>query len=99
MLQINKKKFRLLFLLIFCVFSVYVLFFSNYSFTTKWRLEREKRELLDSINLEMKRTDTLLYRIQLLENDTFEIEKVAREHYGLIKEGEEIYVVPKEKTE
>lgn len=98
MVQIIRKKLSLLLFLVFSIVSVYFLFFSNYGFTTKWRLEREKKELLDSIHLEMNRTDTIMNRLKLLETDTFEIEKLARELYGLVKEGEEIYVVSKKKA-
>ncbi|MCX7908641.1 MAG: septum formation initiator family protein [Ignavibacteria bacterium] len=96
--QINRKTFRLLLMLIFVLVSVYFLFFSKYGYLTRWRLEKEKKELLQLINSEIKKRDSLEKRINLLENDTLEIERIAREYYGLVKEGEEIYAITKKKA-
>lgn len=98
LLQINRRTFRFFLLLVVFSFFVYYLFFSNFGYIKKWQLEKEKKVLLKQIEEEFKRRDSLENRILLLENDSIEIEKVAREKYGLVREGEEIYAITKKKT-
>ncbi|MGB9771898.1 MAG: FtsB family cell division protein [Candidatus Kapaibacteriota bacterium] len=78
--------------------GVYHLVFSNFGFLNKRKLEKEKKELLNEIKNELNIRDSLENRIKMLETDSLEIEKVAREKYGLVKEGEEIYAITKKKA-
>jgi cell division protein FtsB len=95
--QINRNKLRLFLVIGIIIFFVYLLFFSDFGYLTKWKLERERKDLLLQIQMELNRKDSLENRIKLLQTDTFEIERIAREQYGLVKEGEEIYAITKKK--
>ncbi len=96
--QIGKTHFRILivFLLVSLVF--YSLIFSDYGYIRKWKLEQQKKSLLNNIRRQIEIRDSLRNRIKLLTYDTTEIEKIAREKYGLIKEGEVLYVIGKKKA-
>ncbi len=96
--QTIRQKFRLIFLFFFTLIFVYILFFSKFGLVEKWKLKNQKRELLNQINSQIRLRDSLLKRIELLNKDTFEIEKIARKYYGLVKEGEKIYVVGEKKN-
>ncbi|MFW6276782.1 MAG: FtsB family cell division protein [Bacteroidota bacterium] len=37
--------------------------------------------------------DSLKQRIKMLQKDTSEIERVAREKYGMVKPGEKVYIL------
>ncbi len=97
-IEIKRKFFRFVFVFVLLAWVGYILFFSNYGFVRKWQLEKERKELLNQIREEIRRRDSLEQRIKLLETDTLEIERIAREIYGLVKEGEEIYAITKKKA-
>ena len=42
-------------------------------------------------------SDSLLRHIRILETDTLEIERLARQNFGMIKPGEEVYFTDKKK--
>lgn len=97
-IEIKSKFFRFVFVFVLLAWVGYLLFFSNYGFVRKWKLEKERKELLNQIREEIRRRDSLEQRIKLLETDSLEIERIAREFYGLVKEGEEIYAITKKKA-
>ena len=43
--------------------------------------------------------DSLRKVVHRLEHDTTEIERIARERYGYIREGEEVYLIDRDTTE
>lgn len=67
------------------------LFGGDYSFFEVRRLERERKEeqaRLDSVRVEVAR---LRLRVDSLESDSLTLERIARERYGLIRDGERLY--------
>lgn len=56
-------------------------------------LELKKRELRKELKEEQEKTNALQQEIEQLKTSDKKIEKVAREKYGMVKEGEEIYKV------
>ena len=67
------------------------LFGGDYSLFEVRRVERERREeqaRLDSVRVEVAR---LRMRVDSLEGDSLTIERLARERYGLIRDGERLY--------
>ncbi len=93
----TKKRFKLLFFIALSFFFVYSIFFGKFGLLNKYKLNKEKEKTLQEITIELSRKDSLEKRLRELENDTFEIEKVARENYGMLKPGEKIYVRSKKK--
>lgn len=90
----------LLFLLL-----INTLFFSDRSiFVLKEKIELE-RSLQQQVNQLSEENKRLAAQLEYLKNDNFYIEKKAREELGLMREGEEVYVLvgyepakPKEET-
>lgn len=75
--------------------AVYVLF-NNQGVLQRIRLEREKKELLQKIQQLEKEQKQLQEHSKALDGDKKAIEKVAREKYGMVREGEKVYrVAPK----
>jgi cell division protein FtsB len=67
--------------------------FSNYGLLNRIKLEVRKNELKEQIRTDKHTKDSLRLYIKRLETDMSEIERVAREKYGMIKPGEKIYYI------
>jgi cell division protein FtsB len=61
-------------------------------------LEMENKELQQKLKEEQEKTIMLQKEIEELKSSDKKIEKVAREKYGMTKEGEEIYKVHVDST-
>lgn len=70
--------------------------FSEYGLWTRFRLEFKKSSLEDEVRENQREQDSLQKMIQVLKTDTLEIERIAREDYGMVKPGEKVYIVPEE---
>jgi cell division protein FtsB len=85
------KYHKLLFLfIIFLLFSGYLSIFGNNGIIKRYKLESEKKLIEKQIETEQKKQDSLKQKIEDLKNSDAELEKVAREKYGMTKEGEKI---------
>lgn len=60
---------------------------------TRFKFEREKTRLEKQLIEDKKKQDTLRKEIDSLNNSDEKIERVAREKYGMTKEGEIIYKI------
>ena len=78
------------------LFTGFVLF-SEYGLWTRFGLEFKKSDLGDKVAEGQRTQDSLLKMIKVLKTDTLEIERIAREEYGMVKPGEKVYIVPEEK--
>lgn len=68
----------------------------NFGFIKYYELSLKKERLKSEIITIKKQIDSLNIIIEKLDNDMEYIEKVAREKYNMIKEGETVYqIVPK----
>ena len=65
----------------------------------RYELDMENSELREKLKNEQDKTIMLQNEIEDLKNSDKEIEKVAREKYGMTKEGEEIYKIVVDSTE
>ncbi len=93
-----RRRRRLIVLLAAALILAFGLF-SSYGLLTRVRLERQRSALLDSIQLLTQTHDSLLQRSRRLQYDSTEIERLARENYGMAKPNEQVYIVrdPEEK--
>ncbi|WP_457624843.1 FtsB family cell division protein [Persephonella sp.] len=83
----------LFFTFLFFLYFVYLLFFGEKNIFRLIQKEKYRANLQSQIT-ELKRENRILQeRIRYLKNDRFFIEKKAREDLGLVKEGEEIYII------
>ena len=71
--------------------------YNNKGFLQHLRLRRERQEMLDKLAAAQHEQMQLRQYSKALESDPKVIEKVAREQYGMIREGEIVYKVRKEK--
>ena len=73
--------------------------FSKHGLITRIQLENQKKEIQQKIKNEKRISDSLKNVIRSLRYDTLEIEREAREKYGMVKPGEEKYFIKSENTE
>ena len=88
----------LLYLLVLLVIVIYAVF-GKKGILQRVELEMENEELRTKLKEEQEKTIMLQKQIDELKSSDKEIEKVAREKYGMLKEGEEIYKVHVDSTE
>jgi cell division protein FtsB len=88
-------KYNKLFALFIIIFSllVYMLTFSNNGLIERFRVNDEKAKLEKTLKDEQLKNAAYQQEIKELNTSDFKIEQVAREKYGLTKEGETIYKI------
>jgi cell division protein FtsB len=91
------RRTMLLFLLILLVIIFYAVF-GKKGILQRVELEMENEQLRTKLREEQEKTIMLQKQIEELKSSYKEIEKVAREKYGMLKEGEEIYKVHVDST-
>lgn len=91
---INRKKFFFSLLIILTIFSLAV--FGKKGILQRVELEIENKQLKEKLKSEQEKSILLQQEIEDLKTSDKKIEQVAREKFGMIKEGEEIYKVVKD---
>jgi cell division protein FtsB len=91
-----KNKRRTILLAIFFFLFLYLLF-DNKGILKRLTLESQHNEWIEKLKADSLETKRLQDQIKALEGDKKTIEKVAREKYGMKREGETVYQVKKEK--
>ena len=72
--------------------TAYFLFFGgDYTFLDLWRLEQEQERAAAELEAVRAEVSTLQAQADSLATDSAALERLARERYGLIKEGERLY--------
>ncbi len=94
--KLFRNKRAMLALLIGLPVVLYV-FFGPRGIVQRIRLQSQKTELEAKIREAQIETQRLEAESKALEGDRKAIEKVAREKYGMVREGETVYRVPKAK--
>lgn len=89
---IKYNKFFTFFGLIILAVLIYAVLAEN-GLITRLKFQREKAKLEKQLSDEKKKQDTLRKEIDSLINSDQKIERVAREKYGMTKEGELIYKI------
>jgi cell division protein FtsB len=90
----HRRKFFLYLLVLLAVLSYAV--FGKKGILQRVELEMENRQLKEKLQAEQEKTIRLQNEIHELKTSDKKIEKVAREKYGMVKDGEEIYKVVKD---
>lgn len=65
--------------------------FSNYGLIKRVSLELNKTDLIESISQKELIKDSLKARVEQLKTDDIEIERIARQKYGMVKPDEKVY--------
>jgi cell division protein FtsB len=85
------KKRTLILGVVILIFGSFVIF-SPYGVVKSIKLVAQRYSSLEEIKNLKKENDSLRDEIKQLKTDTLEIEKVAREQYGMVKKGEKVYL-------
>jgi cell division protein FtsL len=89
------KNKKLMFALALAVPLCGYLVFGNRGILQRIRLQQQKAELEVKIRQAGEETKSLQSQSKALDGDKRAIEKVAREKYGMVREGEKVYKVNK----
>ncbi len=92
----RRKRFFLYVLVLLLVLSYAV--FGRKGILQRVELEMENSELKNKLKAEQEKTLMLQKEVEDLRTSDKKIEKVAREKYGMVKDGEEIYKVVTDST-
>ncbi|MCX7877132.1 MAG: septum formation initiator family protein [Ignavibacteria bacterium] len=84
---------RLFLILLFFAFMFGFAIFGKKGLLQRYELEVENRELKEKLKKEQEKTILLEKEINEIKTSDRKIEKIAREKYGMIKEGEEMYKI------
>lgn len=93
----KSKNPKLIITLLLLAIVLGFLLFSNYGLYTRLKLQDQKIEIINNIKAEEKTHDSLKHEIYELKNNNTEIERVAREKYGMIKPGEKVFLIEQNK--
>lgn len=92
----QKKILLIFFVTAVALLIIFTLVFTEKGFYTNYKLNQEKEALKITLDSLKRINDSLRTEIELLKSDDFKIEKVAREKYGMVREGEKIYKIETE---
>lgn len=92
----HRRKFFLYLVILLAIVSYAV--FGKKGILQRVELEMENRTLKQKLAEEQQKTILLQKEIEELKTSDQKIERVAREKYGMVKDGEEIYKVVKDTT-
>ncbi|OGU61620.1 MAG: hypothetical protein A2X64_04845 [Ignavibacteria bacterium GWF2_33_9] len=95
----NKKKANVFIWLMLIITIIAYIVFSPSGIVNRYILTKKNNVLKLKIAKENQINDSLNKQINKILNDTNEIEKIAREKYGMKLPGEKIYIVPSKKKE
>jgi cell division protein FtsB len=92
----HRRKFFLYLVILLAMLSFAV--FGKKGILQRVELEMENRNLKEKLAQEQQKTIMLQKEIEEIKTSDKKVEKVAREKYGMVKEGEEIYKVVTDST-
>ncbi len=90
----TKRRFTIIGVSIILLLSFFAVF-SDYWLLKRFNLVYEWMIVKRRIEEKLLIQDSLKNEISLRINDTLSIERIAREKYGMLKRGEQIYILPK----
>ncbi|MFZ1322786.1 MAG: septum formation initiator family protein [Ignavibacteria bacterium] len=94
-----KYNVNLVLVVVFFIGLISMTIFGNKGVLQKMKLEEETREIENLIKLELAKTENLQKEIDALSSSDTRLEEVAREKFGMTKDGEKIYKVIIDSTE
>ncbi|HQY20437.1 MAG TPA: septum formation initiator family protein [Ignavibacteria bacterium] len=94
-----KYNVNLVLIIVFFIGLISMTIFGNKGVLQKMKLEEETREIENLIKLELVKTENLQKEIDALSSSDKRLEEVAREKFGMTKDGEKIYKVIIDSTE
>ena len=92
--KVFKTRRRAVFVIVGTLFVSYILF-NNRGIVARVRLEHQRQVMIEKVRAAEEETKRLQSYLKALDGDKKTIEKVAREKYGMAREGETVYKVRK----
>lgn len=92
--KVFKTRRRALFVIVGTLLVSYVLF-NNRGVVARVRLEHQRQVMIAKVNAAEEETKRLQSYLKALDGDKKTVEKVAREKYGMARDGETVYKVKK----
>lgn len=92
--QVFKTRRRAVIVIVGTLLISYILF-NNRGIVARIRLEHQRQEMIEKVRAAEEESKRLQAYLKALEGDKKTIEKVAREKYGMAREGETVYKVKK----
>lgn len=93
--RLLKDRRRLVSLIVALIAAIYLLF-DNKGIIRRTSLELQKRDLTEKVTQARRETQYLQAHLKAVEGDKKTIEKLARERYGMARDGETVYRVKKD---
>lgn len=93
-----KYNMKLVFIIVFFTALISLAVFGNKGIIQRFKLEEERKELEKQLEAEHRKSEELRKEIDLLKTSDKKIEEVAREKYGMTKDGEKILKVVVDST-
>lgn len=82
---------RVLLVAVIAAAGYFALFGGEYGLFELWRLEKQRERELVELEAFREEVAQLRARADSLESDSATLERIARERYGLIRDGERLY--------
>jgi len=89
----KSKAFKKILGAVFLLIILYFLFGGDYNIYNLWKYRQKEKDLRSEIQKSEKEKEQLTNEIEMLENDSTYIEKIAREEFKMGKPDEKIYIV------
>jgi cell division protein FtsB len=89
-IDISPKVAKLLVALLIVLIS-FIFISGNVGLWNLWRAQKEIKELSDRIEMLEKRNTLLSVEIERLKSDPYTVEKILREKYGYVRDGDKVY--------
>ncbi|MEO8447173.1 MAG: septum formation initiator family protein [bacterium] len=93
-----KHNLRVVLVSVFFVCLISMAVFGNKGILQRFKLENEKKDLEEQLKSELKKTEDLKKEIEEIRTSDEKMEQIAREKYGMTKEGEKIFKVTVDST-
>jgi cell division protein FtsB len=89
-IDVSPKVAKLLLALVIVLISI-IFISGNVGLWNLWRAQKEIKDLSDRIEMLEKRNALLSVEIERLKSDPYTVEKILREKYGYVRDGDKVY--------
>ncbi|XCI74684.1 MAG: septum formation initiator family protein [Flavobacteriales bacterium] len=79
-------------------FTLWMVFFDTNSFISHWKLEQNIRKIQSERNYLKKEIAIEKYQLERIHTDPDYLEKLAREHFHMKRDNEDLFIVTESKT-
>ncbi len=91
--SMKSKTFKKILAALFFLILLYFFFGGDYNIYNLWKYRQKEKDLRSEIQTIDKEREQLTTEIEMLQNDSSYIEKIAREEFKMGKPNEKIYII------